>query len=251
CVANMSRRAQAVELDLQEFNTRVPVEMTGGSAFPPIGALPYLLTLPPYGFVWFLLASETEMPAWHVVAPEPMPEFVTLITKRGLDEILQPASRQLLEREALPKWLAKRRWFGAKQASIEQVRLVYAAPLPVQGQDILLSEIEVRHSAGSERYQLPLAFSGDDGPVLAQQLALARVRRGREVGLLTDAVVLDDFARALLRGMRAGLRLEAGEAELRFRGTALLAALDLPDEVEVSQQALEQSNTSIVIGRQV
>ena len=33
---------------------RVPVEMLGDSLFPPIGQLPYLLTLPPYGFYWFL-----------------------------------------------------------------------------------------------------------------------------------------------------------------------------------------------------
>ena len=33
--------------------------MTGGSLFPPIGQLTYLLTLPPYGFYWFLLADAT------------------------------------------------------------------------------------------------------------------------------------------------------------------------------------------------
>ena len=48
CVANVSRTPQAVELDLSEFNGRVPVELTGGSLFPPIGKLTYLLTLPPY-----------------------------------------------------------------------------------------------------------------------------------------------------------------------------------------------------------
>src|SRR5690606_5607080 len=143
-----------------------------------------------------MLASETEMPAWHVVAPEPLPEFVTLITKRSLDEVLEPNPRALLEREALPRWLAMRRWFGAKQATIEEVSIVYAAPLAVPGQDILLCELDVRHGEGADRYQLPLAFAGEDGPVLARELALARVRRGREVGLLTDAVVFDDFARA-------------------------------------------------------
>ncbi len=50
CVANLSRVPQAVELDLQQFEGRVPVELTGMSPFPPIGQLTYLLTLPPYGF---------------------------------------------------------------------------------------------------------------------------------------------------------------------------------------------------------
>ena len=50
CVANVSRTPQAVELDLSEFNGRVPHNLDGGAAFPPIGQFPYLLTLPPYGF---------------------------------------------------------------------------------------------------------------------------------------------------------------------------------------------------------
>ena len=57
CVANVAQSPQAVELDLSEFNGRVPTELTGGSRFPPIGQLTYLLTLPPYGFYWFVLAT--------------------------------------------------------------------------------------------------------------------------------------------------------------------------------------------------
>ncbi len=57
CVSNLSRTAQAVELDLAAFAGRVPVDMVGGAVFPPVGQLTYLLTLPPYGFFWFLLAA--------------------------------------------------------------------------------------------------------------------------------------------------------------------------------------------------
>src|SRR4029453_15924553 len=57
CVANVSRTPQAVELDLSDLAGRVPVELSGGSLFPPIGQLTYLLTLPPYGFYWFVLAA--------------------------------------------------------------------------------------------------------------------------------------------------------------------------------------------------
>jgi len=53
CVNNMSRFPQPVELDLSEQQGGVPVELTGGVRFPPIGELPYLLTLPGHGFYWF------------------------------------------------------------------------------------------------------------------------------------------------------------------------------------------------------
>ncbi len=53
CVNNLSRFPQPVELDLSEYVGGVPVELSGGVDFPPIGDLPYLLTLPGHGFYWF------------------------------------------------------------------------------------------------------------------------------------------------------------------------------------------------------
>jgi maltose alpha-D-glucosyltransferase/alpha-amylase len=55
CVHNLARSAQAVQLDLSTSRGRTPVEMFGRTAFPRIGELPYLLTLAPRGFFWFLL----------------------------------------------------------------------------------------------------------------------------------------------------------------------------------------------------
>jgi maltose alpha-D-glucosyltransferase/alpha-amylase len=55
CVHNLARSAQAVELDLRDFEGRFPVELFGRSRFPRIGELPYLLTLAPRGFYWFAL----------------------------------------------------------------------------------------------------------------------------------------------------------------------------------------------------
>jgi maltose alpha-D-glucosyltransferase / alpha-amylase len=60
CVHNMARSAQAVELDLSEYEGRYPVELYGGSRFPRIGELPYLLTLAPRGFFWFQLEAPPE-----------------------------------------------------------------------------------------------------------------------------------------------------------------------------------------------
>ncbi|MBA2517418.1 MAG: maltose alpha-D-glucosyltransferase, partial [Solirubrobacterales bacterium] len=58
CVHNMARSAQAVELDLSDYEGRVPEEMFGRTRFPRVGELPYLLTLSPRGFFWFLLVNE-------------------------------------------------------------------------------------------------------------------------------------------------------------------------------------------------
>jgi maltose alpha-D-glucosyltransferase / alpha-amylase len=58
CVHNLARSAQAVELDLGEFEGWIPEEMLGRSRFPAIGELPYLLTLAPRGWFWFQLRRE-------------------------------------------------------------------------------------------------------------------------------------------------------------------------------------------------
>jgi maltose alpha-D-glucosyltransferase / alpha-amylase len=55
CVNNLSRSAQAAELDMRSYEGVQPVEVLGGAHFPPIGELPYLLTLAGHGFYWFRL----------------------------------------------------------------------------------------------------------------------------------------------------------------------------------------------------
>jgi len=60
CVHNVARSAQAVELDLARFRGMVPEEMFGRTAFPPVGDLPYLLTLGPRDFFWFQLREAEE-----------------------------------------------------------------------------------------------------------------------------------------------------------------------------------------------
>ena len=55
CVTNLSRFVQPCELDLRRYEGRVPVELFGNTPFPPIGALPYFLTLGPHTFYWFRL----------------------------------------------------------------------------------------------------------------------------------------------------------------------------------------------------
>jgi len=60
CVNNLSRFPQPVELDLRRFMGVTPIECMGGVTFPPIGELPYLLTLPGHGFYWFQLPAARE-----------------------------------------------------------------------------------------------------------------------------------------------------------------------------------------------
>ena len=248
CVANVSHTPQAVELDLSEFNGRVPVELTGGSLFPPVGKLTYLLTLPPFGFYWFILTSESESPSWHTPAPEPMPDYVTVVLRNRLDEALESAA-PVLERETLPPYLHKRRWFGAKDQILQSAHIAYTARLGGE-RDMLLAEIEVKTDGAVSRWQLPLSMCWEDEPgaALPSQLALARVRRGRRVGLLTDAFSLPVFARQMLSSLADAQRIDTPEGQIVFEPAAdKIEVLRRPADAPVMWLTAEQSNSSLIV----
>ncbi|MGD0732617.1 MAG: maltose alpha-D-glucosyltransferase, partial [Terracidiphilus sp.] len=73
CVANLSRFAQSVTLDLANYAGFEAVEMLGYVLFPRITKEPYLLTLAPYSFLWLELQQpsvESEAPPELRSAPE-------------------------------------------------------------------------------------------------------------------------------------------------------------------------------------
>jgi len=251
CVANVSRAPQAVELDLSEFSGRVPVELNGGSLFPPIGQLTYLLTLSPYGFYWFVLAAQSEPPAWHTPAPEPMPEYVTLVTRNKVADVLATPDGAAFVRDVIPSYLMKRRWFAAKDQSIKSTKVKYLAPLPNGDREVLLAEIESKSDGDTNRWLLPLSVVWDDEHVAAlpSQLALARVRRGRRTGYLTDAFALAPFAHQMLAALASRATIETAEGSIVFEPTeGMQDTLRQPGDAEVLWLSAEQSNSSLIVG---
>ena len=66
CVSNLSRFAQPAQLPLQRWEGMTPMELLGRIPFPPIGELPYFVTLPPYGFYWFGLVAGAPELDWRL-----------------------------------------------------------------------------------------------------------------------------------------------------------------------------------------
>ncbi|CCF19934.1 Trehalose synthase [Pseudorhizobium banfieldiae] len=250
CVANLSRLPQAVELDLSEFEGRVPIELTGMSPFPPIGQLTYLMTMPPYGFFWFQLVAEADGPAWRYEPPEQLPDLVTMVIRRDLYELLEEARvAGTLSREILPAYVSKRRWFGSKGERLDGVSLVSATPLPFVG-NILLGELEANLEGHTETYLLPLAAAWDEThpSALAQQLALGRIRQGRRVGFLTDGFAMESMARGIIRALCERSRVSGRAGTLEFVGTENLDCMGITDEMQVHWLSAEQSNSSLIVG---
>ena len=262
CVVNLKRSAQAVELNLAQFRGRVPVEMIGRSSFPPIGELPYMLTLPGHAFYWFDLAESAPPPSWHEERL-PADERPWLVLFDGLDSFRvdggerHGAAAKLLAqlaREAVPSYLATQRWFAAKGSGEPSVTITEIGRWQPKQQTWLLLVCSAQFPNDTpQEYLLPLALEwGAEraGPHAAH--TLARVRQRAATGILFDAFADEDFVRALLAALSERASLRIGSGTLRFTPTNALGAL-LPKRLAQAPltQTGESSNLSFVVGDQL
>jgi maltose alpha-D-glucosyltransferase/alpha-amylase len=254
CVANLSRTPQAVELDLSEWRGRQPVELLGRSAFPPIGELPYLLTLQPYSFFWFELLSTAAEAASYRMAP---PEFLTLVMPHGWPDLFRERNLPQLERDVIPAFLPRQRWFGAKDQRIKATSVLARGEIIQPPEDGAGSEsytagvVEAQLASGErQRYFLPLAaiWSSADTE-LRQSLVpttLAELRQSRREGALVDALSQDGFSLALMDAIRQDATIRLEGAEIRCRTTPLFDEIAAPPRLGPRRSGVEQSNSSIL-----
>jgi len=253
CVANLSRSPQAVELDLSKHRGCVPVELISQSPFPPIGDLPYMLTLTGYGTFWFVLASEAQAPDWHSNVPEPLPEFITLTMIGGhIERALEGRERRQLEQDVLPQFMQRQRWYGAKGEAIRSAGIREIARLGAEAGLLTLVDVDLSIS-GRQRYLLPLTVLWGEENVQfgAPKLSvtLARVRKGPQLGALIDGAYDDRFAAALMRLMQENREMEVPDGLLRFYGSEQLAGMSFAETP--SPLMGEQSNVSVAFDRKV
>ncbi len=250
CVCNLSRMAQAVELDLAQFAGRTPVDLLSGSVFLPIEQTRYLLTLPNHAFYWFSLAKNKAMPAWRVPPSEALPELVTLVMRNEIGELLASEPRRVIEQEILPPYLALRRWFAAKDRAIRSISIARADVMRGRSRDFfVLFEFGVAMDGRQDHYFIPAGIVWDDEKpsAIVQQLALARVRRHRRMGFLTDGFAVDALPAAVLASLAAGRVEKLSEGEVRWLATSQEIPT-VPPDTEIRRLSAEQSNTSLILG---
>ncbi len=251
-VANLSRFVEYAELDLSAFAGWTPVELFGRKPFPPIGELPYLLTLGPHAFYWFALQpGRIDIPGWR---PDAAVVEVPELTVAGpLSQALRAPSRAPLE-SVLGACLPARRWFGGKAKRLKATRITDAVPVPAEEPvgHALLARTEYVEGE-PEVYLVSLAeASGDAAERLLRESAGAVIARaaappGAPATVLYDAMVDRDFCLALLETIARRRRLKGEAGEVVATRTR---AFGRPDDVLPEPRILgaEQSNTSVLYG---
>ncbi|QFY43519.1 maltose alpha-D-glucosyltransferase [Candidatus Methylospira mobilis] len=269
CVGNLSRAAQAVELDLSAYQGCVPVELMGRSVFPPIGELPYLLTLPGHNFYWFQLADSEEVPAWHE-EHLPLEELPTLVLFDGWRSFFRDRVepwrvamaervRGQLEKDALPRFVVAQRWLDGRGEPVRCVTIGDNAEWRYEDCQWLLALVGVEGATGEKppSYFLPLALAWENGdPERLHAMSantVAKVRRQAQLGILSDAFADQVFCRALVLAIGAGRTLACERGVIRFlpgnayAGMAGAGAAELP----VRTAAMQGNNTTVVLGERL
>ncbi len=253
-VANLSRFAQAVELELSGFKDRVPIELFGRTEFPIIGEKPYLLTLGPHAFYWFSLEPRFAPSELSQETPAP----AGLRVSEDWQQVL--VGRQRVELEGiLVRYLPQQRWFGGKSRTIKQLSLREVVPLYEERRTVgLMIGLQVEYVQGDpEVYSLPLSFaSGEEADRLRNEMprlviAELAVEQGPS-GVLHDALGSPTFCEAMLE-MIAGRRRSRGEhGELQAGKTpAFRRAVGTGPLPPGTISKAEQSNSSVYYGDRV
>ncbi len=183
--------------------------------------------------------------------PEPAPDFITIVISSTLASALTGRERSHLERDALPGFLQRQRWFGGKGRDIAGITFHSVGTIDSDGaHQNPLGMIEVAFGDGEvQQYFLPLSLLwGSDhlrpgAPKLS--FTVAKIRRGARVGAVLDAVYDEAFVRELVR-----LIAEPNSAGAVSSGLRSTLGRDLgsigPDAM-VRSVGAEQSNVSFIV----
>ena len=256
-VANLSHAAQQTELDLAEFQGRVPVELFGRAEFAPITDGQYYFTLGPHAFYWFSLESErAETLRFRALSQEAV---VTLPTLAETEKKLFVKENWFVLEAVLLDYIRGRRWFRGKARAPWALQMLDVIPIhsPEFAANLVL--IRVEYTEGEpETYILPLTSAPAEqaDQIMAEypHAVVARLKAGKGDGdnesLLYDALVNKNFCRFLIGaiGRRSHLKGKAGEV-LASR-TRVFRDIRGPAEVSLEPVPVkvEQSNTSVIYG---
>ncbi|MBX6312552.1 MAG: putative maltokinase [Isosphaeraceae bacterium] len=177
---------------------------------------------------------------------------------------MDAATRDRLEREALPAFLPRQRWFASKARTVAAVRVVDAAPLIgatpptfAEASEVapLLILIEVGfHGGAAETYFVPLVrATGPAGGRLAPGAILSRLDGPGEAEVIADALADDAACAALLAVIEAGHRLKTQSGEIRALPTTVYAEARGPTDrpLTIARGTAEQSNSAVLYGDQL
>src|SRR5690348_12684638 len=230
---------------MSHWKGRVPQEMLGRTDFPRIGDLPYLVTLPPYGFFWFALKTDQKTEPQKILPRD----ITTLVLGHGWENALSGWTRRTFEAEVLPSFMPERRWFADKDSRTISTKVSVAIPMEHNGERIAAVIVDSSTHQGNSRYFLPLTVRWSRYTAIDKSPAaiLSAVRRGASEGTLLDATAEPDFISVLLKNIHGAETVGTNGTLLEFRPTSVFASASPAEIHTIAPIDREQSNSSVVV----
>jgi maltose alpha-D-glucosyltransferase/alpha-amylase len=252
-VANLSRHAQPVALDLAAFGGHQLTELFGGARFASVHEQPVFLTLGPYAFYWFTLQR-----AEHVGETDGDDAVPTLAVEPDWAEVLGGRAARRGVHAALRRFLVRQRWFAGKDRHVRGLNVIDVLPLGRAGRPTAaLAVVRVEFADGDpETYCVPLVVvRGDRAAEVAAARPgslLARLVRsdGHEIGVVVDGLADADTVATIVRLFARVPALPGSHGRLTAQARPELRRL-ARGGVDVRMPRLEQSNTTVVLGDEV
>ena len=173
----------------------------------------------------------------------------------GWGSLLEGEARDRLERDALPPFLLRQRWFAGKARTLEGARVVDASAPGGLGGSILLALVEARYRDGAaDLYLVPLGIAvGSGAETLVEALpdrVLARVARPDGPGILFDALADPEACAALLESIARGRQVPTASGVIRAFPTTAFAEARGPVDAALPARLsrAEQSNSAVLFG---
>jgi maltose alpha-D-glucosyltransferase/alpha-amylase len=222
-----------------------------------------MLTLAGHAFLWFRLASPSQMPGHDEQLPyQELPVLVLFDGWASLfrDRVvpwrigMSEKVRNQLETEALPAYVAGRRWYAAKSRAIRRVELADHVEWKRRSRTWLIALARVESEGESQPYFLPLTLAWEDyDEALMRALspfAIAKVRQQAQVGVLADAFGDEGFVRALVAAVGEGAVQKSARGTIHFRPTSAFAELagSNVDALGFATSGAFSSNSVVALG---
>jgi len=230
-VANLSRLAQSVELDLSRFSGSSVQEVFGQSTFGKIGDSSWHITMAPYGYFWFVLqppvdpdelTDERDVP--HLSGSWP-----SLIRRPSADTLA-----------AIERLVTRARWYRGSARRVRSVQVTSVVPC---GERTMLLVVEVVHDNGeSDSYMVPVsAVASAEG--IDERAIIAHL----DDGVLVDTLSSVAGAMDLVDTMAAKGRLRMQRPRLAVSATAAFRR-ELGADPAVTITSKEQTNSGATVG---
>ncbi|HYF68494.1 MAG TPA: maltose alpha-D-glucosyltransferase [Ohtaekwangia sp.] len=246
-VANLSQFSQATTLDLTAYKDSEITEVFSQNRFMNVGEGQYAITIGPYGYFWFQVDK-----AEKKKKSEASGELPLLKTDLSWERLLDNYNEvRLFERNILPLFVKKCRWFGGKAKAVSKMGIHKTIPVKVDGDTHFLTIIEVHYVQRlPELYFVPLSFVPSDRILerveYTVQSVLCRAEIQGKAGFIMDSSYDKVFRDFLLSSMEKELRLRDDDGGVLEFNSSVFSKIDLKSGIDSKILKADQSNTAII-----